>query len=114
MFNTLHSKIEAAFSRIRGRGKLSEADIDEAIQSMCRLNRVMDLLSPDLLEQIHAATAVRYASTLSKVLEHAKRSGWVTVNAVRESRKPRVPCPMREFAAETVRITSEVSTRSRK
>lgn len=34
MFNTLHSKIEAAFSRIRGRGKLSEADIDETMKAV--------------------------------------------------------------------------------
>ena len=37
------------------------------------------------------STAARYASTLSKVLEHAKREGWINVNPVREARKPKVP-----------------------
>jgi integrase len=53
--------------------------------------RVVEQLFAQLDAQIQPATQVRYASTLSKVLEHAKRSGWVTTNAVRESRKPRVP-----------------------
>ena len=37
------------------------------------------------------STSARYASTLSKVIEHAKREGWVNANAVREARKPKVP-----------------------
>jgi integrase len=63
--------------------------------------RAVETLFAQLDKQIHAATAVRYASTLSKVLEHAKRSGWVTVNAVRESRKPRVPSHRPDVPRET-------------
>ena len=63
--------------------------------------RAVEQLFAQLDKQIHAATLVRYASTLSKVLEHAKRSGWVTVNAVRESRKPRVPSHRPDVPRET-------------
>jgi integrase len=37
------------------------------------------------------STSARYASTLSKVLEHAKRENWISSNPVREARKPKVP-----------------------
>jgi integrase len=33
----------------------------------------------------------RYASTLTKVLEHAKRTGWIDTNPARDARRPRVP-----------------------
>lgn len=33
----------------------------------------------------------RYASTLSKVIDHAMRSGWVRANVVKQARRPRVP-----------------------
>jgi integrase len=33
----------------------------------------------------------RYASTLSKVIDHAMRSGWVRSNVVKQARRPRVP-----------------------
>ncbi len=36
-------------------------------------------------------TQARYASTLSKVLEHAKRSGWMTSSPVADARRPKVP-----------------------
>ena len=42
-------------------------------------------------EGLHPTTQSRYGSTLSKVVEHAKRSGWVRHNAVREARRPKVP-----------------------
>ncbi len=41
--------------------------------------------------RLKPATSARYASTLSKVLEHAKREGWISSNPVREARKPKVP-----------------------
>jgi integrase len=37
------------------------------------------------------AGRARYASTLSKVFEHAKRTGWIRSNAAREARAPKVP-----------------------
>lgn len=37
------------------------------------------------------STASRYASTLSKVVEHVRREGWIRTNPVREARKPKVP-----------------------
>jgi len=33
----------------------------------------------------------RYASTLSKVIDHAMRSGWVSANVVKQAKRPRVP-----------------------
>ncbi|MFN0028666.1 MAG: hypothetical protein ACKV2O_16020 [Acidimicrobiales bacterium] len=39
-------------------------------------------------EGLHPTTQSRYCSSLSKVLEHAKRSGWVRHNPVREARRP--------------------------
>jgi hypothetical protein len=33
----------------------------------------------------------RYASTLSKAFDHAKRTGWIRTNPAREARTPRVP-----------------------
>ncbi len=52
-----------------------------------------------LVEQVYAKwernlqppTRSRYASTLSKVLEHAKRTGWISANPARDARGPRVP-----------------------
>lgn len=52
-----------------------------------------------LVEQVFAKweadlqppTRARYASTLSKVLDHAKRTGWVRANPAREARRPKVP-----------------------
>ncbi|MCU1393152.1 MAG: integrase family protein [Ilumatobacteraceae bacterium] len=52
-----------------------------------------------MIEQVYAkwsghlgpTTQSRYASTLSKVLDHAKRSGWLAVNPAREARSPKVP-----------------------
>jgi integrase len=41
--------------------------------------------------RLKPSTASRYASTLSKVIEHAKREGWVLSNPIREARKPKVP-----------------------
>jgi integrase len=40
---------------------------------------------------LHPQTSARYASTLSKVFDHAKRAGWVLRNPVLEARRPRVP-----------------------
>jgi integrase len=42
-------------------------------------------------EDLQPATRARYASTLSKVLDHAKRTGWMAGNPVREARRPKVP-----------------------
>jgi hypothetical protein len=36
-------------------------------------------------------TCARYASALSKVFEHAKRTGWTRTNPAREARSPKVP-----------------------
>lgn len=38
-----------------------------------------------------AQSTARYASTLSKVLEYAKRSGWISSNPAKEAKRPRVP-----------------------
>ena len=40
---------------------------------------------------IHPTTQARYASTLSKVLEHAKRIGWIRSNPVTDAKRPKVP-----------------------
>jgi integrase len=37
------------------------------------------------------AGRARYASTLSKVFDHAKRTGWIRANPAREARTPKVP-----------------------
>lgn len=42
-------------------------------------------------EGLHPTTQSRYCSALSKVIDHAKRSGWVRHNPVREARRPKVP-----------------------
>jgi integrase len=42
-------------------------------------------------DEIQPTTRSRYASTLSKVFEHAKRSGWLRSNPVAEARRPKVP-----------------------
>ena len=53
-----------------------------------------------LLEAIYADWEVhgvgpqgrsRYASTVSKVLDHAKRHGWLSANPAKDARRPRVP-----------------------
>ena len=36
-------------------------------------------------------TSSRYASTMSKVLEHTKRTGWITANPCADARRPKVP-----------------------
>ena len=43
------------------------------------------------VEGLHPTTQSRYCSALSKVIDHAKRSGWVRHNPVREARRPKVP-----------------------
>jgi integrase len=40
---------------------------------------------------IEPSTKARYASTLSKVFEHAKRTGWMRSNPASDARRPRVP-----------------------
>jgi len=42
-------------------------------------------------QALQAQARARYASALSKVLEYAKRSGWISSNPAREARRPRVP-----------------------
>ena len=42
-------------------------------------------------EGLNPTTQARYGSTLSKVVEHAKRAGWVRHNPVRDARRPKVP-----------------------
>ena len=52
-----------------------------------------------LVEQVYAKwegdlkppTRSRYASALSKVFDHAKRTGWIRANPAREARSPKVP-----------------------
>lgn len=52
-----------------------------------------------LVEQVYAkweralqpTTRARYASAMSKVFEHAKRTGWLRANPAREARAPKVP-----------------------
>jgi integrase len=41
--------------------------------------------------KLQPTTKARYASTLSKVLDHAKRAGWIRSNAAREAKTPKVP-----------------------
>ena len=53
--------------------------------------------------QLDATTRARYASTLSKVLEHAKRCGWVRTNIAAQARRPKVPSHKPD-----VPVTSEV------
>ena len=36
-------------------------------------------------------TSSRYASTMSKVLEHTKRTGWISANPCADARRPKVP-----------------------
>ena len=40
---------------------------------------------------IEPSTKARYASTLSKVLEHAKRTGWIAIEPGADARRPKVP-----------------------
>ena len=40
---------------------------------------------------VSAQGRARYASTVSKVLDHAKRIGWITSNPAKDARRPRVP-----------------------
>lgn len=52
-----------------------------------------------IVEAVYAAwdgvldpvTCSRYASTMSKVLEHAKRTGWISANPCADARRPKVP-----------------------
>ena len=61
--------------------------------------RVLAKVDWRLVEQVFAKwsdtlqppTQARYASTLAKVLEHAKRSGWCRANPVVGARRPKVP-----------------------
>ena len=53
--------------------------------------------------QLDPVTQSRYASTLSKVLEHAKRTGWVRSNVATQARRPKVPSHKPD-----VPLTSEV------
>ena len=62
-------------------------------------------------------TMARYASTLSKVLEYAKRSGWISSNPARDARRPRVPShrpevPSREVGEDGVGVRQEVRSRA--
>jgi integrase len=41
--------------------------------------------------EVSAQGRARYASTVSKVLEHVKRLGWISSNPARDARRPRVP-----------------------
>jgi selenide,water dikinase len=40
------------------RGEVTEAEISDGIESMCQLNEVISLLSPDVINGIHAATDI--------------------------------------------------------
>jgi integrase len=51
------------------------------------IERIYDAWAREVSPQGRA----RYASTVSKVLEHAKRIGWITSNPAKEARRPRVP-----------------------
>jgi integrase len=51
------------------------------------VERVYDKWGRDLTP----AGSARYASTLSKVFDHAKRTGWIRSNPAREARSPKVP-----------------------
>jgi integrase len=52
-----------------------------------------------VIEQVYATwgrtlkpqTLARYASTLSKVLDYAKRTGWISTNPAKDAQRPRVP-----------------------
>jgi site-specific recombinase XerD len=51
------------------------------------VERVYDKWGRDLTP----AGCARYASTLSKVFDHVKRTGWIRSNPAREARRPKVP-----------------------
>jgi integrase len=53
--------------------------------------------------KLDATTRARYASTLSKVMEHAKRCGWMRTNVAAQARRPKVPSHKPD-----VPVTSEV------
>lgn len=42
-------------------------------------------------ETLQPPTRARYASTLSKVLDHSKRVGWIRINPAADARRPKVP-----------------------
>ena len=51
--------------------------------------------------KLKPSTTSRYASTLSKVIEHAKRESWILTNPVKEARKPKVPSHRPEVPQRT-------------
>ena len=63
-------------------------------------------------DQLQPPTQARYASTLAKVFEHAKRSGWCRANPVTGAKRPKVPSRRPEVPAtvevrEALRIAEE-------
>ncbi len=59
-------------------------------------------------EDVAPQGRARYASTVSKVLEHAKRIGWISANPAREARRPRVPAHRPEVPEDVeVRVALE-------
>ena len=61
---------------------------------------------------LNPATCARYASTLSKVLEHVKRTGWIRTNPARDARTPKVPTrkpnvPAMTEVQEALRVARE-------
>ena len=67
------------------------ADLGDLALSKLDWRTVEQVFSRWAEEGLHPTTQSRYCSSLSKVLEHAKRSGWVRHNPVREARRPKVP-----------------------
>lgn len=63
-------------------------------------------------DQLQPPTQARYASTLAKVFEHAKRSGWCRANPVTGAKRPKAPSRRPEVPAtievrEALRIAEE-------
>jgi hypothetical protein len=63
-------------------------------------------------DHLQPPTQARYASTLAKVFEHAKRSGWCSLNPVTGAKRPKVPTRRPDVPAtvevrEALRIAQE-------
>jgi signal recognition particle subunit SRP54 len=76
MFDELSSKLEAAFSRLRGRGVLSDADIKEGLREVRRVLLEADVnfqLTREFLERVEKqATAVSQLRTVSPAQQLVK------------------------------------------
>jgi len=56
-------------------GSYSEGEIDDAIESMCRLNRAIDFLDAGLAAAVHAATDVTGFALSGHAMQMAEQSG---------------------------------------